>query len=106
MTRAQYTILVDGFLLLLLALGVVTDSFLLYIIPVALIWITIPISCLLFIRPSNGYLRLPLTYHLTYDTLLITVLLYGGFLITASAYLLVPIAITYSLLHKQLQENK
>ena len=41
-----------------------------------------------------------------YDALLITVLLYGGFLITASAYLLVPIAITYSLLHKQLQENK
>ena len=106
MTRAQVTILVDGCVLLLLVLGVVTDSFLLYIIPLILTWLTIPISCLLFFRPANGFLRLPLTYHLTYDTVFVTVLLFGNFITTAIAYLLVPIAITYSLLHKQHQENK
>ena len=104
MTHAQQIILIDGFILLLLTLAVLTGNFVYAIIPLLAAWLAIASAIISFIRPI-GSLSLPLIYQAAYDTVFITLLLLGSYTLTAIAYLLVPIAIMFYFT-QQPQENK
>ena len=99
-----YTAAIDSIIMLLLITAVVTNNFILAIIPLLTAWLAIASAIVLIFKPTAITLNLPFIYHITYDLAFIGLLLIGGYLLTGICYIIVPVVI-YNII-KQSQETK